>query len=628
MRAARASRGRRQGIAAAAAAAACALALAIPLSAWAGAGWLPASAISGAGASKAQVAAAPDGTAVAVWERGSEIEASVRPPGGSFGPAQVISSGGLAVEPQVAIGANGTAVAVWHTVLPDGVTERIETAIRPPGGSFGLAPMLREVVVESSLGETTDEVAQPQVAIDSQGTAIAVWRHARDIPGDPGSSVANIEAAVRPPGGAAFGGYVQLEGINGDSDDNVRLSDPQIGFDSEGGAFVAWAHELVHVPQPPPPDHAIAYSRRPAGDSFPPNESAVPSSTTSTTRLVAPQLAASAQRDVVVVWRSDAGGSGTVFSDIREAGVFTSPQTLSAPGARDPQVASDPGGSAVAVWDETTSKSILASSRPPGGLFGPAVSISGDVLGGETVASPQIAANPFGAMFAVWRHSGTRPGLGIVASLRSPGGSFSAPVGIAPAPSGASLPQVATDSQGDAVVVWQRGGAIEAAVFDGDPPPGIGGGADPGSVADLSAPDVRAFSLTRKRFAVGSEPTALTAARAKRRRTKKGTQFRYSLSEAATVRIAIRRARIGRRVGKSCRKPTRRLRKRRRCTRYTFTGELRRSARTGANTTAFSGRLKRKALRRGRYQATITATDAAGNRSASGRRARFTIVRG
>jgi hypothetical protein len=46
---------------------------------------------------------------------------------------------------------------------------------------------------------------------------------------------------------------------------------------------------------------------------------------------------------------------------------------------------------------------------------------------------------------------------------------------------------------------------------------------------------------------------------------------------------------------------------------------LRRSGRAGANRVRFSGRIGRRALRRGRYWLTIRATDGAGNRSAARR---------
>jgi hypothetical protein len=191
----------------------------------------------------------------------------------------------------------------------------------------------------------------------------------------------------------------------------------------------------------------------------------------------------------------------------------------------------------------------------------------------------------------------------------------------------ASQPRIATDSTGDAVAIWNDGGIVEGAFYDGDAPapaPAAGAGPTAPAVSDLSAPVLQSLTLANKRFAVGSEQTALTAAR--RRRAPRGTTFRFSLSEPATVRIAIERARPGRRVGRRCRRPTRRLRKKRRCTRFVATGTLTRRAVAGANSTRFSGRLGRRALRPGRYRAIASATDRAGNRSRA-RRVSFNVVR-
>ena len=107
---------------------------------------------------------------------------------------------------------------------------------------------------------------------------------------------------------------------------------------------------------------------------------------------------------------------------------------------------------------------------------------------------------------------------------------------------------------------------------------------------------------------------------------KKGTTFRYSLSEAAGVTFTVQRRGRGRRVGRSCKKPTRANRKRRKCTRYTRVGAFRHQGAAGSNSKRFSGKIGRKALRPGRYRALLVAVDAAGNRSAE-RRVRFRVVK-
>jgi hypothetical protein len=148
--------------------------------------------------------------------------------------------------------------------------------------------------------------------------------------------------------------------------------------------------------------------------------------------------------------------------------------------------------------------------------------------------------------------------------------------------------------------------------------------APPGAM-DTEAPLISGLSLSRKVFAVGRKPTPQTAAR--RRKPKRGTRFRFSLSEPAEVRIEISRVWPGRRAGGRCRKPARRNRGGRRCTRYVKVGALRRAGLpAGRRSVRFSGRIGRKPLRAARYRAELTATDASLNRSKP-RRVRFKVVR-
>ena len=75
-------------------------------------------------------------------------------------------------------------------------------------------------------------------------------------------------------------------------------------------------------------------------------------------------------------------------------------------------------------------------------------------------------------------------------------------------------------------------------------------------------------------------------------------RLRYTLSENARVTVKIQRRLAGHRA------------------RYRSLGKLTASAKQGANRTPVSRRLRRRALRPGRYRAVIVAVDAAGNRSA------------
>jgi hypothetical protein len=143
---------------------------------------------------------------------------------------------------------------------------------------------------------------------------------------------------------------------------------------------------------------------------------------------------------------------------------------------------------------------------------------------------------------------------------------------------------------------------------------------------DRTAAVISSFTMTAKRFRVGLDRTPVAAAK-RRRRAPIGSAFRFRLSERAKVVVTIERALPGRKVGRRCRPPSRRLRGRRRCTIYKKQGSItRRNRRAGRNVISFSGRIGLKPLRAGRYRATVAATDAAGNRSKR-RRTSFTVVR-
>jgi hypothetical protein len=85
------------------------------------------------------------------------------------------------------------------------------------------------------------------------------------------------------------------------------------------------------------------------------------------------------------------------------------------------------------------------------------------------------------------------------------------------------------------------------------------------------------------------------------------TRFRYTLSEAAQVRLRIQRALAGRHG------------------RYRTVRTLKRTGIKGLNRIKFARRIGKRSLRPGRYRAVIAATDAAGNRSTL-RRTRFRVA--
>jgi hypothetical protein len=135
---------------------------------------------------------------------------------------------------------------------------------------------------------------------------------------------------------------------------------------------------------------------------------------------------------------------------------------------------------------------------------------------------------------------------------------------------------------------------------------------------DTTGATISDVSMTHRVFAVGSLA----------RKVPHGTRFLFTLSKPAAVKIVIEQPAKGRRVGSKCRRPSAKLRKKRSCTRYVRKGVLSATGVAGKNSVAFTGRLKRKALRPGKYRARITAKDAAGKPSKNQPKLSFRIVRG
>ena len=147
------------------------------------------------------------------------------------------------------------------------------------------------------------------------------------------------------------------------------------------------------------------------------------------------------------------------------------------------------------------------------------------------------------------------------------------------------------------------------------------------------APSLGKVSMTNTVFA----PVAAGAAspHRARARVKRGTTFRYRLSEPATVSIAIeRRARgvrararaRGRCVAPRHNRARAKKHKGKPCIRWVRAGRLKALQGAGSQKLPFSGRFKGKALKPGRYRARAVAKDSGAARSRE-RRISFRIVR-
>jgi hypothetical protein len=132
---------------------------------------------------------------------------------------------------------------------------------------------------------------------------------------------------------------------------------------------------------------------------------------------------------------------------------------------------------------------------------------------------------------------------------------------------------------------------------------GAAGTAAGGATPDVIAPVITTIALSRSRFAAFSGGGSIA------RKAPRGTKVSYRLSELAKAKLRIERAfKKGKR------------------TRYRLLkGSFTHSGKAGLNRFRFTGRLRGKKLRPGRYRLVLVATDAAGN-SSKARRMKFRIV--
>jgi len=113
-----------------------------------------------------------NGNAVAVWQQldgtRNNIWANRYVAGVGWGTAELIETdnAGDAYKPQVAVDSSGNTVAVWRQW--DGTRYNIWSNRYIPGFGWGTATLIET--------DNAGDASSPQVAVDSSGNAVAVWK--------------------------------------------------------------------------------------------------------------------------------------------------------------------------------------------------------------------------------------------------------------------------------------------------------------------------------------------------------------------------------------------------------------------------------------------------------------------
>lgn len=350
--------------------------------------------------------------------------------------AQIIDSDpGNAYDPEIALDANGNAIAVWRQWGGSGYDVWANRYVPAIGwGSAGL--------VEKS---DTGSAASPVIGVDTTGNALAVWAQSdgtRD----------NIWANRYTVGGG-WATPVLIE-----TDDTGSASKPRLAVDAAGNAVAVWYQWdglRTNI-------WANLYT---AGAGW---GTAALIETDDTGYALEPQVAVDPAGNALAVWRQADGVRWNVWANRYTAGVgWGAPVAIETGngGAGYPQVAIDPSGNAIAVWDQWDGAafSIWANRFTPAGGWGTAELIESDNSGPASAA--QVAVDDTGDALAVWIQSdGMRDN--VWSNRFSPAAGWGTAALIESDDTGdARHARVAVDSAGNGLAVWDQGGGTVANVM-------------------------------------------------------------------------------------------------------------------------------------------------------------------
>jgi hypothetical protein len=527
-------------------------------------------------------AVSPSGKAVAVWYHGNinnattgKLDFAVKAAGQNLWSAKAEMPGFSANSPgplSLAMNANGQAALAFSRQGCSGFSQRADGSTMSAANVWATAGPV-QTCDNGGNGVTSPPVA----AIAPNGTATAAWGRINVIQFQ--TAQAGSAFAAAPASGAN-----DLSGA-GATGASITVAD-------DGTTTVGWVDA----------GGVKARTRPAAGGTFGAAQ-ALPNTLTSPS---GPVLLSGGDGSTIAVW-SGVSGVNPVLGAARRptaGGAFAALPNGPGTGNANVVAGGDDEGNASVAWTHTAGgqSSVQATG----------IDAAGPTISGVTFPATGDALKPFtyGATLAdrwstptgQWSFGDGTTGAVDGSKTYAAGGTFTATL-------------TATDAVGNASTATRS-------ITVAPKKPGGGGGGG-GSHPDVVAPTLSATSLTNKTFAVNRKGKAEKAVAAA---AKRGTTIRFTLSEAAKVRVLIESATSGRKVGKTCAKPTRKNRKAKRCTRYRRSGAFDVAGTKGANRHAFSGRIGAKSLKPGRYRATLTATDAAGNRSAA-KRLSFKVVK-
>lgn len=326
-----------------------------------------------------------------------------------------LSAPGLGSAPEVAIGSDGTAVAAW---LDGG---GVAAVVRGPGGQAG--PGSWSILNPSAARPLPEPLAGSR---DARAIAVAV-----------GDGAAPTVAWDRP--GAVMVSTHDPGGWSAPASFPAAAGPPALAVGAGGSAVLAWRGA----------DGSLLASVRPPGADSPWGERIVLDRSDD---AVEPSVAIAPGGEAVAAWSAPGGGHRLIRSALWDGGSWSAPERISSPGSDgdDPSVGISAAGEAVLIWRSLNAGGVVTASTRSADRWSAPVAVSG-----PATASPALAVGSDGGAIAAWQQRYADGRTAIVAAARPPGDGFASGE-VLSAPGAVLAPRVAAGASGEAVVAWPQ----------------------------------------------------------------------------------------------------------------------------------------------------------------------------
>jgi len=384
-------------------------------------------------AREVRVAVDPSGNAMAVWLQYDGVDsvwANRYVVGTGWGTAQLVETDdtGYTDWPHVAVDSSGNAAVVWQQW--DGMRDNVWARRYIVGTGWGTAELIETNDVDSA--------ALPRVAVDPSGNATAVWNQ---ISGPFPSVWANRYVV-----GTGWGTPEPIE-----TNDAGTVNTHQVAVDPGGNVTVVWEHWNGAV-------YDVWANRYVVGTGW---GTAGPIETNDAGNAYDSQVAVDAVGNASAVWRQwdDTVPIVNIWANRYVVGTGWGTAGLieanDAEYAHHPEIAVDPSGNAVAVFehytpggpsDLWTNRYVVGTGWGTPELIGP---------NADAVDRPQVAVDSIGTATLIWPQSdGTR--FSIWANRYVVGTGWGTLEPVEREPYDVFVPDLAVDPSGNAIAVWTQ----------------------------------------------------------------------------------------------------------------------------------------------------------------------------